>query len=155
MSTESIVCNRDFIDVRGPRYAGAITFTVIAIALIANPSILTSLLVAWQAIVFAIGAFIGVHVQPYGVLYRKLIQPRLGPVKDRESTKPPRFAQLVGFIFAVVALVGVVAQVPVLTTVALALALAASFLQSAFGFCLGCEMYLLGRRALARTSLRT
>lgn len=150
MSAESNVCNKNFIDVRGPRFAGTITFVVLAVALIANPSTITWVLVAWQGIVFAIGAFIGVHVQPYGVLYRKLIQPRLGPVTERESTKPPRFAQFVGFLFAAVALLGLIVGAPVVTTIALGLALAASFLQAAFGFCLGCEMYLVSRRVLAR-----
>ena len=146
----SNVCNKDFIDVRGPRFGGGITFIVLAIALIANPSLLTEALVAWQAIVFAIGAFAGVHVQPYGVLYRKVIQPRLGPVKERESTKPPRFAQGVGWIFTVVALFGVAAGATAVTTVALAFALGAAFLQTAFGFCLGCELYLIGKRVLVR-----
>ena len=37
--------------------------------------------------------------------------------------------------------------------VAVAFALGAAFLNAAFDFCLGCEMYLLGRRALgARTA---
>ena len=35
-------------------------------------------------------------------------------------------------------------------TVAIAFALAAAFLNAAFGFCLGCEMYLLGKRLAHR-----
>jgi hypothetical protein len=35
--------------------------------------------------------------------------------------------------------------------VAIGLALAAAFLNAAFGFCLGCEMYLLIRRFTAKS----
>lgn len=149
-TTTPVVCNKDFVDVRGPRFGGAITAVVLAVALIAQPSALTWVLVVWQAAVFAIGAFVGLHFQPYGLLYRHVIQPRLGPVKDRESTKPPRFAQLVGFVFTLIALSGLVTGISAITIAALAMALAAAFLNAAFGFCLGCEMYLLGKRVFSR-----
>ena len=49
-------------------------------------------------------------------------------------------------VFAVVALLGYVAGVDLLGAVATGLALAAAFLNAAFGFCLGCEVYLLLQR---------
>jgi zinc transporter ZupT len=46
-----------------------------------------------------------------------------------------------------VALAGFGTGVTVLGLVATGFALAAAFLNAAFGFCLGCELYLLVRRA--------
>ena len=72
--------------------------------------------------------------------------PRLGPPSDLEDPRPPRFAQLVGLIFVVVALVGLGVGSVVVAQIATAMALAASFLNAVFSFCLGCEMYVLLRR---------
>ena len=90
------------------------------------------------------------HVQPYGVLYRRLVQPRLGPPADTEDAAPPRFAQLVGFGFAAVALLAWAVGWTAAGYVAVSAALAAAFLNAAFGFCLGCEVYLLLRRLRPR-----
>jgi hypothetical protein len=48
------------------------------------------------------------------------------------------------------ALVAVLLGATVVATVAVAFALAAAFLNAVFGLCLGCEMYLIGRRLLSR-----
>ena len=138
------------IDPRGPRFGGAITTVVVALALLLQGTALGTALVVWQTIVFALGAFVGLQAQPYGIVFRTLNRPRLGAPKELEDAAPPRFAQLCGVIFTAVALVGIVTGLSLLTTVALAMALAAAFLNAAFNFCLGCEMYLLGRRLLHR-----
>jgi hypothetical protein len=80
------------------------------------------------------------------VLYRKLIRPRLGPPGELEPEAPPRFAQAVGLVFAVAGVAGYATGLTWLGMVAAAAALAAAFLNGAFGFCLGCEMYVLIRR---------
>jgi hypothetical protein len=67
-----------------------------------------------------------------------------------EDVRPPRFAQTVGLGFAVVALIGSVTGSSVLFTVAVSFALAAAFLNSAFNYCLGCQMYLLLVRATSK-----
>ena len=83
-------------------------------------------------------------------VYRKLIQPRLtGPV-PLEDQRPPRFAQLVGFIFALVAFVGLLTDAIGVFTIATSFALVAAFLNSAFGYCLGCKMYLILVRIFKR-----
>lgn len=147
----AVTCNpRIEIDPRGPRFGASITTVVLAAALVLVGSGLGTALVTLQTIVFALGAFVGLQAQPYGLIFRSVIQPRLAPPTDFEDAAPPRFAQLVGFLFAVVALIAVTIGAPALATVALALALAAAFLNAAFGFCLGCEMYLLGKRVFAR-----
>ena len=92
---------------------------------------------------------VGPHAQPYGQVYAKLVKPRLkGPV-PLEAAAPPRFAQAVGLGFALVALVGLVVGSVGVATVAVGFALAAAFLNAAFDFCLGCEIYLLFKRATA------
>ena len=85
----------------------------------------------------------GLRRAPYGLLFARLVRPRLGPPSAFEDEAPPRFAQGVGLAFAVVGTVGYLAGVPAWAMAATALALAAAFLNAAFEFCLGCEMYLL------------
>jgi hypothetical protein len=132
------------VDVRGPRFAAWVTSAVLALALLTGSGVL----VAGQAVVFAVGAFAGLRYAPYGVLFRTLVVPRLGPVREREAEAPPRFAQLVGLLFAVVGAAGYLLGAPVVGAVATGLALVAALLNAATGFCLGCELYLIARRAL-------
>src|SRR4051812_48186465 len=132
------------VDVRGPRFAAWVTGAVLALALLLG----SGALVAVQAVVFAVGAFAGLRYAPYGVLFRLLVAPRLGPVREREPEAPPRFAQLVGLLFAVVGAAGYLLGAPVLGAVATGFALVAALLNAATGFCLGCELYLIARRAL-------
>jgi len=134
------------IDVRGPRFAAALTTVVLAVVLITG----AGWLLAAQTLVFALGAFGGLGRSPYGWLYRALVRPRLGPPSELEDAAPPRFAQGVGFGFALVGSVGYLSGVTWLGLVATALALAAAFLNAAFGYCLGCEVYVLLRRGQDR-----
>jgi hypothetical protein len=99
-------------------------------------------------VVFAVGAFAGLRYAPYALLFRLLVAPRLGPVREREAEAPPRFAQLVGLLFTVVGALGYLLGAPVVGAVATGLALVAALLNAATGFCLGCELYLIARRAL-------
>jgi hypothetical protein len=140
------ICTRTEIDPRGPRFGGTITTIVLAIALVTVGSPLSDVLVVWQAIVFGLGAIVGLHAQPYGIFYRKVVGPRLSPPQVLEDAAPPRFAQAVGLIFMLVALVSIVLGATLIAAIAIGFALAAAFLNAAFNFCLGCEMYLLGAR---------
>ncbi len=137
------------VDVRGPRFAAWLTSAVLAVVLLTGSGVL----VAGQAAVFAVGALAGVGYAPYGVLLRVLVAPRLGPVREREPEAPPRFAQLVGLVFAVVGAAGYLSGAPLVGAVATGLALVAALLNAATGLCLGCELYLTVRRARpARTA---
>ncbi|MGW3241036.1 DUF4395 domain-containing protein [Streptomyces sp. NPDC001070] len=130
------------IDARGPRFGASVTSVVLAVVLITG----SAWLLAVQALVFAIGAAAGVQKSPYGLLYRVAVRPRLGPPTETEDPAPPRFAQAVGLAFAFVGLAGYAAGLAWLGLAATACALAAAFLNAVFGYCLGCEMYLLLRR---------
>jgi hypothetical protein len=134
------------VDKRGSRLGAWITTVVLAVVLLTSSGVL----LAAQALVFALGAFAGLRYAPYGVLYRVLVAPRLSPPSEFEAAAPPRFAQGVGFVFAAVGTLGYLAGVPALGHTATALALVAAFLNAAFDFCLGCQLYLLIKRLTTR-----
>lgn len=150
MSIRTQSTARPQVDPRGPRFGAAVTTVVLALALVLVGTTAGTALVAWQTLVFALGAIVGLQAQPYGIVFRTLIRPRLSPPSELEDAAPPRFAQAVGLGFLVVALIASLAGVSVVATVAIAFALAAAFLNAAFDFCLGCEMFLLGKRLAHR-----
>jgi hypothetical protein len=135
------------LDVRGPRFAAAVT-TVVLIAVLVTGS---GWLALAQAGAFAIGA-VSAKYAPYGVFYRRFVAPRLARPTAFEAPEPFRFAQGVGFAFAALAATGYLSGAPLVGAVAAAFALVAAFLNAAFGLCLGCEAYLLIKRATARQS---
>ncbi|WP_051548840.1 DUF4395 domain-containing protein [Nocardioides sp. URHA0032] len=137
------------IDPRGPQFAATITALVLVLALLLAPAAAALVLLAAQTAVFAVGAARGVQHTPYSWLFRTLVRPRLGPPTELEDPAPPRFAQAVGLGFAVVGLLGFLGGVDVVGYVAVGLALVAALLNAVFRFCLGCEMYLLLKRATA------
>ncbi|MGH3913206.1 MAG: DUF4395 domain-containing protein [Pseudonocardiaceae bacterium] len=142
------------IDPRGPRFAAWVSTAVLAVVLVTSGT----LLLAAQAVVFALGAFAGLRWHPYGMLYRTLIAPRLAPPIEREDPAPVRFAQGLGLAFAAVGVFGYATGLGALGMTVTALALGAAFLNAAFGFCLGCEIYLrlpLRQRSRANSPLNT
>jgi len=134
------------IDARGPRFGAVITTIVLATALATN----NVWVIVAQAIVFAIGAIKGPQFTPYAFLFKNLVKPRLKKAGETEDVRPPQFAQTVGLLFALTAAAGSFAGLDVVFTVAVAFALAAAFLNAAFNFCLGCEIYLLLLRARSK-----
>ena len=142
------------VDPRGPRFGAAVTAVVLAAVLVLGPSLGLPLLII-QAFAFGAGALLGLRYQPYGWVFRRFVRPRLGAPAELEDERPPRFAQSVGLLFALVALVGALAGSPVSFYVATAFALIAATLNAVFDFCLGCELYLRGRRLLGKPALDT
>jgi Domain of unknown function (DUF4395) len=136
------------LDPRGPRFAAAVT-TVVLILVLALGS---GWLALAQAVVFALSAF--TRFGPYGLVYRKLIAPRLAPPAEKEPAEPFRFAQTVGLVFALVAAGGYLLGAPIVGMVGAGFALAAAFLNAAFGLCVGCEVYLAYRRLAGRPLAR-
>ncbi len=130
------------IDPRGPRFGALITTVVFAVVLITS----SVWLLAAQALVFAVAVVFGMRHAPYGLVYRLLVRPRLGPPKELEAEAPPRFAQGIGLLISVIGIIGYAAGITPLGITAAALGLIAAFLNGVFGLCLGCEMYLIIRR---------
>ncbi|QLL05773.1 DUF4395 domain-containing protein [Mycobacterium vicinigordonae] len=136
------------VDVRGPRFAAWITTTVLVLTLVVSmiSPIAAAVILAAQAVVFAVTAVRGPRNSPYGWLFAKFVATRLGPVTEREPVPPLKFAQLVGLVFAVIGVVGFASGIQLLGTIATGFALFAAFLNAAFGICLGCQMYPLVAR---------
>ena len=142
------------VDVRGPRFAAWVTTAVLLAVLVVSAfsTVAAAILLAAQAVVFAIGALRGPRQHPYGLIFATFVAPRLSPATEREPVPPLKFAQLVGFIFAVVGVAGFALGVPLLGVIATAFALFAAFLNAAFGICLGCQLYPLVHRVRRTTA---
>ena len=147
----------DRVDVRGPRFVAWVTTAVLVATLLASTSssAVAAVILSVQAAVFAIGAVLGPRRHPYGLVFAELIAPRLGPVTEREPIPPLKFAQLVGFLFAVVGTIGFASSLSVLGLIATGFALVAAFLNAAFGICLGCQLYPLVARLRPKPGIST
>jgi hypothetical protein len=130
------------VDPRGQRFAAALTALVLVAVLITG----SAWLLGAQTVIFAIGAVFGLSYAPYGLVYRALVRPRLGPPRELEDAAPPRFSQGMGAVISAVGVAGYAAGLAPLGMAATSAALAAAFLNAAFGLCLGCEIYVMIRR---------
>lgn len=147
------------IDPRGPRFGAAITSVLLLVAvglalvtplgstaverLVEPAALLQLVLVA----LFAWGALAGIQRHPYGAVFRALVSPRLGPPSEREDPAAPSFAQGVGLLVTGVGLLLHILGVPGALAVSAAAAFVAAFLNAAFAYCLGCQLYVLLVRA--------
>lgn len=145
-STDRHGTDRHGIDPRGPRFGAAITAVLLLIVIVLGligASLAAFVLLAVVAALFAWGSFAGVARHPYGLLFTALIRPRLAPPAELEDPAPPTFAQTVGLIVAAVGLILQLVGLPYGLIIAAAAAFVAAFLNSAFGYCIGCQLYLL------------
>ena len=140
------------IDPRGPRFGAAITAALLLITVvlaIAGAATAAFWLLVVITLLFAWGAFAGIRRHPYGLIFARFVRPRLAPPAELEDPRPPTFAQGVGFAVGLagvlLSLLGLEYAVPI----AAAIAFFAAFLNAAFDYCLGCQIYLL----LARTRI--
>jgi hypothetical protein len=100
-------------------------------------------LLALVALQLAVGLTFGRRFCLPCVLYFEVIQPRFGegPLED---SRPPRFANMVGFAFLTAASVFAVAGLWTVGAVLGGIVAALALLAAATGFCTGCEAYKLG-----------
>lgn len=144
----------ELIDPRGPRFGAAITsalsLTAFGIAVSAPGGFFTAYpLIVLLAVLFSWSVF-SPKTHPYGLVFKKLVRPRLAAPSELEDSRPPQFAQKVGLGFALLGLVGFWFA-PVLVAVSAGFIFFAAFLNAFFNFCLGCQMYLgLKRFGLVR-----
>jgi hypothetical protein len=138
------------LDPRGPRFGAAITgvllLTVIALSLL-GASVAATILFAAIVLIFAWATFAGIQRHPYGQIFKRLIRPRLKPPTELEDPVPPTFAQGVGLVITGLGLILALVGVPFALPIAAGLAFIAAFLNSVFGYCLGCQIYLALVRA--------
>lgn len=146
--TQTPTPTKNLIDARQPRVGQGIT----SVLLIANFVLLPDqpVLIPVLAVIMGAASLLGPRFNVYAYLF-KAIRPRLGPPKELEEPWPPRFANLVGFLFLTTATVfayglelGAVAWTLALIVAALA------GLAATTGLCVGCEFYVIGRRILTK-----
>lgn len=138
------------IDPRGPRFGAGITAVLLLVAIglnVAGAWLASTILFAAIVAVFAWGAFAGIQRHPHGVLFKKLVRPRLQAPTELEAPAPPTFAQGVGFVITGIGLALHLLGVPYALVVSGGAAFIAAFLNSVFAYCLGCQIYLLLVRA--------
>lgn len=104
------------------------------------------LLTAVAAALFLWGV-VSPRTAPWGALFRTAVRPRLAPPAELEDPRPPRFSQGVGLFVVGIGLVLHLLGVPWALPIATAAAFVAAFLNAAFAFCLGCQLYLVLQRA--------
>lgn len=134
------------IDPRGPRFGAAITSALLLVtvylALDAATLNVAYYLLSVATVLFAIGALFGNAKHPFGWIFKTFVKPRLAAPKELEDPRPPQFAQGVGLFVAAIGLVLYQLAVPNGLAIAAAAAFIAAFLNAAFGFCLGCQIYV-------------
>ena len=146
------------IDPRGPRFAAGITALLLLVdvflglitpigATVAERAVEPAFLLLLAIALLFLWSVLSPRTAPWGVLYRTLVQPRLKPPTDLEDPRPPRFAQGVGLFVVTIGLILHLAGVPWALPIAAAAAFVAAFLNAVFGYCLGCQLYLLLQRA--------
>lgn len=138
------------IDPRGYRFGALVTLAVALVAVLAGPNAVGLIAMAVLTAMFVPGATVGPQVTLQSFLFRTLIRPRIGSPKETESFRPPRFAQQMGLVMAALALIFGLASVAAGFWVFAGLVTVASFLNGVFGFCAGCELYLLFKRATTK-----
>lgn len=150
MSSQPEQSQRAGIDPRGPRFGAGITAVLLLVDIYLGLTGLGTaalVLLTVIALVFAWGAFAGVQRHPYGAIFKRLVRPRLAAPRELEDPVPPTFAQGVGLVIAGVGVILGLAGLPAAVVVTAILAFIAAFLNSVFGYCLGCQFYLLLVRA--------
>ena len=138
------------IDPRGQQFAAAVTSVVLVAVLLTAPAPLGLVLIAAQAALFATAVARGVQRTPVAALFRAVVRPRLGAAGSPRgpgaaAVRPGRRAWCSRSWRSS----GSSSGATTLGYVATGFALVAALLNATIGLCLGCEVYLLGRRALA------
>ena len=137
------------IDPRAPRFNQGVVGAGALVAFLADAPLVLPVL----ALALAAGAFLGPQANPLALLWRKAIVPalRLGPPRETKDGAPVRFAMAVGLVFLAVASALLLAGIAPVVGWALALVVAAlALLAAATDICVGCEIYVLLQRWIAR-----
>lgn len=147
------------IDPRGPRFTAAVTLALAIAALVSALVVPIGatvgaraiepgfILLAILVVAFAAGTVGGPPRNPFGIVFRRLVRPRLAPPAELEDPRPPRFAQGIGLVLSLAGVVLHLAGVPWALAIAAGFIVIASFLNAVVDFCLGCQLYLLLARA--------
>lgn len=139
------------IDVRGPRWAAALTCAVLAAAFLLR----SPLLLGVQVAVFAVAAIAGLRWSPYGNLFRLAKRwLSLGPPPATEPEAGPRFSQALGGAFSGAGLALVLAGAEAVGWGLVLAVVGFSALLALTGLCVGCEILALSQRLRRPDSVR-
>lgn len=125
------------VDPRAPRFGQALTTIGLVLAIfLSSPELvylvsavlLTALLSRWR-------------VDPYAILWRRLVQPAVGRPETPEPAAPHRFAKLLGAGGTTAASILLLVGIPMAGYVLAALVAAAAGLAALTGLCIGCRLY--------------
>ena len=130
------------IDPRGPRFNQAVLATALLLGFLADWRPVVPLF----ALVLLAGAALGPKYGPFLALYAKAIRPRLGPPKEMEDPRPPRFASAVGVVFLAAGSLAFAAGAAGIGWGLALIVAALAALSAVTGICVGCEIYLLAAR---------
>lgn len=134
---------RAHVDPRLLRFSAGATAVVLAVVLLTLEVVrpLALGLLGTQVAVFAFTAFVSFHWSVWAQLFARFIWPSLRAAAPLKDARPPRFAQLLGFVLTAVALMSFVWGADTLGYVLTAVTLVLAVLDAATGFCLGCKLY--------------
>lgn len=121
--------------------AGVVTMALVAVLL--DGKWLTAVL----AYGFVARVLTGPKASPLGQLVTRVVTPALGAKPKLVPGPPKRFAQGMGVVFSVSALVLTVLGQWTAAQVLLVMLIGAAFLEAAFAFCMGCKVFALLMRA--------
>lgn len=127
------------IDPRGHRFGAGVSAGLLVIAFLTG----TSWLVAVVLASIGASAAFGLRYSIYGVAWRRIVRVLALPKSEPEHEYPPRFAQTLGSVALILALVAFALG---WTTLGWGFALAVAALQTLLattGYCLGCRLYFL------------
>ena len=134
------------IDPRGPRFGASIASVLLLLTVFLGLDSSTSSIALWLLIVidllFLVGAVFGNSRHPYGWVFRKLVRPRLSAPTELEDPRPPQFAQAVGLVVGGSGVIAALLGMPFAVSIFAGAAFIAAFLNAAFAYCLGCQIYL-------------
>jgi hypothetical protein len=134
-----------------PNPVNEVSARLVAAGVLVMSAVTIAFNLEWATAVIAYGfvarVLTGPTLSPLGQLVTRVITPRLG-IPERPVAGPPkRFAQGIGVVFSVCALVLTGLGYWTAAEVVLGLLASAAFLESALGLCLGCRAFAVLMRA--------
>lgn len=124
------------VDPRAPRFGQAIT----AGGLLAGIALQVPAVVFAMTVVLVVPVLSRWRVDPYGLLWRRVVKPALGPAEP-EPAAPHRFARVLGAVGTTLASALLLAGVPLAGYAVAGAIVFAAGLAAVTGICLGCRMY--------------
>lgn len=138
------------IDRNAHRWGAGISAVVLLIGYVLDVRAIVPII----GVALGIGVFFGLRYSPLGAMYRfgkRAFKLNIPTVPEEEP--PPRFAQLMGFVMLVLGTIGFVfVDSSVMGWTFGIIVAALQVLLAVTGICVGCEMYLFGKRLAARTA---